>query len=77
MCRLTSMQKVNDYLDDLLACGWQVLRDRKHLVLGAPDGSISLTLPKTARDGSSTPRNTLALLKRKRREYDTGRSNRN
>lgn len=69
MCKLTSMERVNDYLDELLADGWQVLRNRKHLVLGAPDGSMSLTLAKTARDGRSTVKNSLALLKRKRREY--------
>ena len=69
MCKLTTMQRVNAYLDDLLAEGWQVLRDHKHLVLGSPDGSIRLTLPKTAKDGSSTPKNSLALLKRKRREW--------
>ena len=69
MCKLTNMSKVNDYLENLLAEGWQVVRSRKHLVLGSPDGNVSLTLPKTARDGSSTPRNSLALLKRERREY--------
>lgn len=69
MCKLTSMSKVNDYLDDLLAEGWQVIRSHKHIVLGSPDKLVILTIPKTARDGSSTPKNSLALLKRKRREY--------
>lgn len=69
MCKLTSMSKVNDYLDDLLAEGWQVLHSRKHLVLGSPDSSVTLTIPRTARDGGSTPKNSLALLKRKRREW--------
>lgn len=69
MCKLTTMQKVNAYLDDLLAEGWQVLRNHKHLILGSPDGSISLTLPKTAKDSNSSSKNSLALLKRKRREY--------
>lgn len=70
MCKLTSMSKVNDYLDDLLADGWQVIRSRKHVIIGSPDKLVILTISKTARDGSSTPRNSLALLKRKRREYD-------
>lgn len=73
MCKLTSMQKVNDYLDNLLAEGWQVIRSHKHLVLGSPDKIITLTIPKTAKDGSSTPKNSLALLKRKRREYVSNR----
>lgn len=73
MRRLTSMSKVNDYVSAMLADGWQVLRSRKHLVLGSPDGGVILAISKTARDGSSTPRNALSLLKRKRREYESGR----
>lgn len=69
MCKLTSMSKVNDFLDDMLAEGWHVIREHKHVVLGSPDNLVTLTIPKSARDGSSTPRNSLALLKRKRREY--------
>lgn len=67
--KLTRMDRVNAYLEDLLADGWQVLRSRKHLVIGSPDGSVKATVAVTAKDNSSTAKNALALLKRKRREY--------
>lgn len=69
MCKVTNMSKVNDYIDDMLAEGWCILRCHKHVVIGSPGKVITLTIPKTAKDGSSTTRNSLSLLKRKRREY--------
>lgn len=69
MSKLTRMSKVNDYLEALLAEGWRVLRSHKHVVVSSPDGSIKATVAATAKDNSSTAKNALALLKRKRREY--------
>lgn len=68
--KLTSMSRVNAFLDELLAVGWQIARSRKHLIVQPPEGGASITISRTAKDGRSTARNALALLKRKRREYD-------
>lgn len=68
--RLTSMSKVNQAIMELLDCGWSIQRDRKHLVLSAPDGEGRVTVMRSAPDRGHRTENILAELRRQRRKYD-------
>lgn len=67
--RLTTMSKVNRAIEALLDCGWSIQRDRKHLVLSAPDGQGRVTIMRTAPDRGHRTENILAELRRQRRKY--------
>lgn len=64
------MSKVNQAIRELLGRGWGIQRDRKHLVLSAPDGHGRVTVMRSAPDRGHRTENILAELRRQRRKYD-------
>lgn len=69
--RLTTMPRVNTEIEVMLAEGWSVRRDRKHLILSPPDIRASLvTIQRTAPDRGRRTQNILSELRRQRRKYE-------
>lgn len=69
MCKHTSMNKVNDFIDIMLDGGWTIERSKKHIIMRSPTGQV-VTVGKTIRDVGRGAANTLHLLKKHWREHE-------